>query len=603
MRGPGSAPAGRAERRARHRQDAAGSRARARGPWRWNGSVRRLPGGRARLLPAVRGGAAPLRARGSARGRSDPAARSLRGSSPSCRPAGRAAAVDDPETRRYLLFEAVSALLTDAARRAPVLLVLDDLHWADRPTLQLLRHVVRAPDQAPLLILGHIPARPRSPPTTRCPSCSPTCGADRLFDRVSLARPGPHSVGALISPAPATPVRARADGPRRDGGQPVLRRGGGAPPDRDRRCRRSAGAAGLKSAEIGVPEGVKEVLGRRLARLSDGCRAVLSQAAVLGREFRFDLLPAMSGIDDEAVIGALEEALEAQLVVEERARPSTRSRTRSCARRSTARSARRAASGCTRWPRSPSRPSSARRPTRRSPRWRCTTGSRVRRRPGQGHRVLAARRRARAPELRLGGGDGALGRRARADGARRRRPGRAHPPARRTVGPVGRRRRPGPPDRLPRAGACPGGRARRRRAGRAGALAAGHGPLADRLDLRRPHGHPAGVPPLRRRPRGARAGAGAQGARPPRDGRGDRADLWRADRAPGSRPAPARWRSPSSSATRRCGPAPPRLRLAQDRGAGELREGFDARRARASRRRPRAAAVPGLDGHRTSAVR
>ena len=63
-------------------------------------------------------------------------------------------APEDPETRRFLMFEAVSRLLSDAGSRAPVLLALDDLHWADRPTLQLLRHVLRAQDEAPLLIVG-----------------------------------------------------------------------------------------------------------------------------------------------------------------------------------------------------------------------------------------------------------------------------------------------------------------------------------------------------------------------------------------------------------------------------------------------------------------
>ena len=84
-------------------------------------------------------------------------------------------APEDPETRRYLMFEAVSLLLSDACVRAPVLLVLDDLHWADRPTLQLLRHVLRAQDEAPLLIVGtYREGEGRRPSSS---SCSPTCGA------------------------------------------------------------------------------------------------------------------------------------------------------------------------------------------------------------------------------------------------------------------------------------------------------------------------------------------------------------------------------------------------------------------------------------------
>jgi tetratricopeptide (TPR) repeat protein len=72
----------------------------------------------------------------------------------------------------------------------------------------------------------------------------------------------------------------------------------------------------LTSDEIGVPEGVQEVLSRRLSRLSDPCRAVLAAAAVLGREFPFDVLLAMVDADEEQLILALEEALDAQLVVE-----------------------------------------------------------------------------------------------------------------------------------------------------------------------------------------------------------------------------------------------------------------------------------------------
>ena len=60
----------------------------------------------------------------------------------------------EPETDRYRLFEAVVGVLSSISARAPVLLVLDDLQWADRPTLLLLRHLARASDPARLLILG-----------------------------------------------------------------------------------------------------------------------------------------------------------------------------------------------------------------------------------------------------------------------------------------------------------------------------------------------------------------------------------------------------------------------------------------------------------------
>ena len=58
------------------------------------------------------------------------------------------------EGEQYALYDAVASLLSEAARDRPLILVLDDLHWADSPSLLLLRHVARSTRDAPLLILG-----------------------------------------------------------------------------------------------------------------------------------------------------------------------------------------------------------------------------------------------------------------------------------------------------------------------------------------------------------------------------------------------------------------------------------------------------------------
>ena len=215
---------------------------------------------------------------------------------------------------------------------------------------------------------------------------------------------------------------------------------------------------------------------RRLARLSDACRSVLVAAAVLGREFAFDVLRETADAGEDALIEALEEARDAQLIVEldARRRPGVRLHPR--ARAADALHGHERAA-----PPAPARAGGRRdrarsTATARSRRWRSTTGSPARpaTRPGRWRCSLEAGRQA-AALLRLGRRRGALGRRGGGDGARRRARARARGPARRPRRPDGRRRRPRPADRLPRGGA----RALRRAGGPrpcgAGPFAARHG--------------------------------------------------------------------------------------------------------------------------------
>ena len=234
-------------------------------------------------------------------------------------PAQPGAASGDAELRRYLLFEAVSGILDEISARAPLALVIDDLHWADPATLHLLRHVARAPREAALLIAGtyrDADVRPAHPLAELLADLR----RDRVVDRVTLEGLPERDVGALIAahaghaapPALVGTVHEHTDG-NPFFVEEVLRhlietgilyeRGG-------------RWTSALTPDEIGVPEGVQEVLARRLARLPDSCRSVLAAAAVLGREFSFDVLRATVGAEEDELIAALEEARDAQLIFE-----------------------------------------------------------------------------------------------------------------------------------------------------------------------------------------------------------------------------------------------------------------------------------------------
>ena len=151
----------------------------------------------------------------------------------------------DPETERHRLFEAVSDFLAEMSRADPVILVLDDIHWADKPSLLLLRHLLRSGSPMRLLVLATYRDTDldRTHPLVRR-ARRPPPPARRRPARPRRPRPGRGHVvhGSGRGPRPRRARRrARAGRLRRDAGQPVLRRRGAAPPrgvGRDRAARR-----------------------------------------------------------------------------------------------------------------------------------------------------------------------------------------------------------------------------------------------------------------------------------------------------------------------------------------------------------------------------
>ena len=149
----------------------------------------------------------------------------------------RAAAVR-PRDRALPALRRRGGLAGRRHRGAPVLLVLDDLQWATKPTLLLLRHIARSAGPDAAARRRHLP-RHRAclgPPARRGPGRPAPpgrCGAARA-SRASTSA-GSASSGGRRRPRARRPGAGSGPGdPRRDGGEPVLRRRGSAPPRRDR---------------------------------------------------------------------------------------------------------------------------------------------------------------------------------------------------------------------------------------------------------------------------------------------------------------------------------------------------------------------------------
>lgn len=213
------------------------------------------------------------------------------------------------EGARWRLFEAVDALLTAIARRGPVLLGLDDLHWADRPTLALLAHVLRSPEPAALLIVG----THRSADLART---HPLVGAladlraDELVDRIELRGLDRGEVGALMGDwlGESAPDALHQTLHDETEGNPFF-------VEELLRNFAEAGSFGT------VPDTVKVVIARRIARLGEDAHGVLSAAAVMGREFDLALLEALPELAGADALPALEAAIAAQMVREDPALP------------------------------------------------------------------------------------------------------------------------------------------------------------------------------------------------------------------------------------------------------------------------------------------
>jgi DNA-binding SARP family transcriptional activator/class 3 adenylate cyclase/DNA polymerase III delta prime subunit len=228
----------------------------------------------------------------------------------------------DPETERYRLFEAVAAWLAAASSSQPMLLVLDDLQWATKPTLLLLRHVMRSAGPQHLLVLGIYRDTELShdhPLTELLADFRRQPGAERVAlsgldeaDVVSLmTRAAGHELDN-DSLALARVIHTESDGNPffvREIIRHLTETGG--IEQRDGRW-----GTPLPVDQLVVPEGIREVVGRRVSRLSADSGHALRVAAVVGPEFDLAVLGAAGELDEDQVLCSVEEAIATRLAVE-----------------------------------------------------------------------------------------------------------------------------------------------------------------------------------------------------------------------------------------------------------------------------------------------
>jgi DNA-binding CsgD family transcriptional regulator/tetratricopeptide (TPR) repeat protein len=224
----------------------------------------------------------------------------------------------DQDTERHRLHTAVVELLVATGRRTPVLLVLEDGHWADHPTLLLLRHLGRAAAEARLLVVATFRDTEADMPLEL---------GDALVDLRRSEQVARVRLGGL-SAADVEEFLLQAGGAALDG-LPALAdslfelTGGNAFLLTE--VWRALGETGAADpgadiagslAALDTPEGVRDVVSQRLGRLGPETRVVLELASVAGPEFETDVIRQAGGFDPASLAAALDEGVRSGMIEE-----------------------------------------------------------------------------------------------------------------------------------------------------------------------------------------------------------------------------------------------------------------------------------------------
>lgn len=222
-----------------------------------------------------------------------------------------------PEQERRYLFTCLSEVLARLAGARPTLVMLDDLQWADEPTLLFLEHLAPHLSQLPLVVVATYRDAEVSPALARTFAVlHPRRLAQRVVLQGMASSETAEVVRALVGqePPPALVEGLHAE----TEGNPFFLEEVVRDLMEDGRAFHDDGQFrdDIDVAALAVPEGVRLVIGRRLERLSDDARRLLVAAAVAGRTFTFRLLQRLTDLPDSVVLDVIDDAVRAMLVRE-----------------------------------------------------------------------------------------------------------------------------------------------------------------------------------------------------------------------------------------------------------------------------------------------
>ncbi len=226
------------------------------------------------------------------------------------------------EVERYKVHVAFADRLGEAARERPIVVIIEDLHWADEATNELIPYLARKlrDDRVMLLVTYRSDELHRLHPINHVLA---ELSRGRLAEDVRLKKLTLEETGDVIRAAlglaqPATAEFRRALFERTEGNpffvEEILR---ALVEKGELEYREGAWHRTKAVADLAIPASVRDAVQQRLLALEPRARKAMQIAAVIGQRFDFEILGAVSGLDEPTLVDAIKSAIEAQLVREE----------------------------------------------------------------------------------------------------------------------------------------------------------------------------------------------------------------------------------------------------------------------------------------------
>jgi DNA-binding SARP family transcriptional activator/tetratricopeptide (TPR) repeat protein len=224
----------------------------------------------------------------------------------------------DPDTVEYLMAEAFAVLLEPSPGDAATIAILEDLHWADTQSIAVLGHLVRRTDDMPLLIIANyrdtdlVASHP-------LPGLLTDLRREQRLSRLLLDRLSDDQVREMISAhfgIDASDSVTSSISEETRGNPFFVEELTRHLQDEDAVNEKGRWISEIPIEEYGIPEGLRDVIGRRIARLGDDAMALLKVAAVIGPVFSIDMAGTIAGLD-EYQIDAVADAATAASTIDE----------------------------------------------------------------------------------------------------------------------------------------------------------------------------------------------------------------------------------------------------------------------------------------------